>query len=422
MKLNGDLRVLCSTLTLPAYLAIPLAGIFMLLGTGRPPNISSSCADLSWSTPADLPGRPSPLVRFGSIESDRSRGIFVGSAFRNFLRDTLSGSWVAYDTHGDVIPPPPGPPHWLPRVRMTAGRRLWAVWANTVATGPIPLTRLFGAPMRAVHTARWSGTAWEAHQSLIANADGGHLVWDGEGDPVAVDADNRVHVILQRSPVLWHVRYDGVALERSVLLEQNAFSPSIAVRGDTLLVAAIGARPSSGPRVLWLTGSDDTGDTWWDPIPLDVDLLGLVQYLTVLWNDGPPVLLWTQGIHEGSRRDLLRGLTLDVGSMEGQPIPDMQLPGGSSHLEARADACGNVHVVFLRTTGDGRKALHYARYSDSDGWHRSRITSPEVGVMTEAMLGGVGEELWAVWAEGTGPEALTMRYSRLSVPTLRRGG
>ena len=345
---------------------------FVLFGpTAAWGQATEACRYGEWSEPVAV-GEGGRIVRFGSIAefSDREL-VFVGSELRNFETDTIrSTPFSLLSTAGRFVPPPTGEWHWQSHAEPMPDGRLAVLWGESERVSFVPLLLNYPSVHLRLRMALLSEVdAWSEPLTLIESAES--AIFGTYGWAVTTDAGGLLHVAVNKELSLFHIVVDGDDITTRPVASGGLFAPTIAARGDTLLVAAIGPTSPNGRQPILLGRSSDSG-TSWETRWLEAQTTGLMHSLTLHWESARPMLAWTEGLTANGRLEVVRVLRLLPG-FAFEERPRLRLPSGAMRVQFGEDECGSVHVLYTNLVGglnaeDGR--IEYRRLE------RGRWTPP----------------------------------------------
>jgi hypothetical protein len=262
-------------------------------------------------------------------------------------------------------------------------------------------------PPRVTHiwTATFArGIGWSQPKILFASP--GIWWYDGHpGDPLAT-ADGNLHFVIAvredgRFGRLVYVRYEHAAWHLSSvrIVGSAAYATVAADANGTVVIAFIAAEPTArhDANSVFMVRSTDGGRSW-EPTKL-VSLSGSNQASAIhafIAADGRIDLVWAQNLSGGWAPDVIRHRSSEDGGRWSAP-DDVVPPPGFWRLQAAADRCGAIHVLYEDAHGSTENVhLDYVRWAQrwSTPMHLF-LSLTSVSADIQALADG---RMMAVWA------------------------
>ena len=365
------------------------------------------CRYGEWSEAVAI-GGGDRIVRFGSMAEFRNRElVFVGSDLRNFEEDTIQSTpFSLLSTAGRSFAPPTGGWHWQSASEPMSDGRLAVVWGESETASRVALMDLPRVHSQLRMAVLSEAGGWSDPLTLLESAEptiSGRYGW-----ALAADAHGSVHAAVNARLALVHIASDGDEV-RQTRVADGLFAPAIAVRGDTILVAAIGPTTPEDRQPILLGRSMDAGanwETWW----LGAETTGLLHSLTLRWESAQPVIAWTEGLTSAGRLDVVRVLRL-LPDRDFEEQPRFRLPSSVMRVQFREDKCGSVHVLYTHLVGglnaeNGR--IEYRRLGRGQWTPPERLSSQ--GSALEVFVREFEDRLVAAWTTITDGDRMVTEY------------
>lgn len=268
---------------------------------------------------------------------------------------------------------------------------------------PSPGTRLHnwpGGPPSSLWHSSYDARGWSAPERILSS---GHLGWAGERHAIAVDASNRIHLLVPTaSPTgalrLAHLRGTGGGWERSEIPIATAYAGLVAWGRDSLLAVLVAPDPAarSDANSVLVATSSDAGATWSAPALLSPSGGRPATVPIALRAAGGALhLLWVQNRAGEFTAEALRHRVSRDGGATWTTLPDAPLTGEPLRVQAVADRCGSIWALAESFTGDGVVL-------DEIGWRGENVAVrrlfPELVVAANAGLASDGCMLRLVWS------------------------
>lgn len=274
--------------------------------------------------------------------------------------------------------------------------------------------------VNALWYAEHTSTGWSTPQQIVTAQ---WLGWGVEDGAVAVDSEDRIHLVLPVLPnrglfKLAYLRRAGATWERNELDISATYATIVPLRRDSLMIAYSGRRSSEESQDLgvFILNSGDGGLSWSGPtlltsIESDRGLSPAVVHL----KSGELHVLWksVQPTGAGSST-VLEQWQSDPSHQQWRRLPSVSLPGRVFLLRFASDQC-DVPITVAEVFDGGERML-IMEVNWIGGVPHVHTLFPEVSVAASPSLQTNGQRLLMLWSavEKDGSEPVVVVSDRVS--------